>query len=113
MEKMKSRTEFQYLTGVESMLTIEKIKREVFPLAKKYNIAAVHLFGSLAEGNADETSDADFLVRFIVPVPSIFKVLGFREELQKKLHTSVDIVTVPIPFPEKLKIGRTISIYES
>jgi uncharacterized protein len=53
------------------MLTIDKIKREVLSLAKKYDIAAVHLFGSFAYGNANETSDADFLAGFIVPVPPI------------------------------------------
>ena len=95
------------------MLTIDIIKSEVLPLAKKYNVASVRLFGSLADGSAKETSDVDFLVKFVVPVPSIFKVLGFREELQKQLHVPVDIVTVPITRPERLKIGRTISIYEA
>jgi len=47
---------------------------------KKYNAETFHLF----------VAPAYFLVKFIVPVPSIFKLLGFSEELQNQLHTSVD-----------------------
>ena len=95
------------------MLTIDEIKSEVLPLAKKYHIESVYLFGSIAKGTATENSDADFLVKFTAPVPSIFAVMGFKEELQKSLHTPVDVVTYPITRPDKLIIERTICVYET
>ena len=94
------------------MITIDSIKAEVDPLADKYNIHSVDLFGSYANGNATENSDIDILVKFVVPIPSIFAVMGLKEELERKLRISVDVVTLPLTRPEKLKIEKTIRIYE-
>lgn len=63
------------------MLSIESIKKAVELLAEKYGLLKVDLFGSYANGTATEKSDADFIVKFNVPVPSIFKVMGLKEEL--------------------------------
>ncbi len=95
------------------MLNIEKIKGEVAPLAQKYNIFSVDLFGSYANGSASEQSDADFLVRFTTPVPSIFAVMGFKEELSRRLSLNVDVITLPLTHPDKLNIGSTVRIYEA
>jgi len=88
------------------MLTIEAIRERVKPVAEKYSIARLELFGSYADGTADENSDADFLVEFSVPVPSIFKVMGFREELSLSLGLPVDVVTLPLAQPDQLRICR-------
>ena len=88
------------------MLTLEAIRDRVKPLAKKYNIVSLELFGSYADGTADENSDADFLARFAAPVPSIFKVMGFRDELSRSLGLPVDVVTLPLANPEKLRVSR-------
>ena len=42
--------------------TIDKIKDVVKPIAKKYGVESIYLFGSYARGEADENSDLDFLV---------------------------------------------------
>ena len=94
------------------MLTIDAIKHEVEPLARKYNVVSVDLFGSYAVGKATETSDADFLVKFGVPVPSIFAVMGLKEELAMALNTAVDIVTLPLVKPEMINIREVKNIYE-
>ena len=95
------------------MLTIDSMKQTVSILAPKYDIAKVELFGSYANGLATEDSDADFLVLFQAETPSIFKVLGFQEELRNALHHNVDIIALPLPNPEKLNIGKVVPIYES
>jgi len=95
------------------MLSIDNMKYVVSTLAPKYGIAKVELFGSYAEGFATEDSDADFLVRFLVENPSIFKVMGFREELGRALRCPVDVVTLPLPNPQKMNIDKVVSIYES
>jgi len=94
------------------MLTMDIIRQAVMPLADKYDLAKVDLFGSYADGNATEKFDADFLVTFRVKVPSIFKVMGFRQELQDRLNHPVDVVTLPLARPGKLRIGKVVTIYE-
>lgn len=44
------------------VFTIKDIVRRVKPVAEKYGVKAVYLFGSYARGEADEDSDLDFLV---------------------------------------------------
>jgi len=94
------------------MLTIDFIKQKIVPLAEKYQVAKIDLFGSYANGNMTEKSDVDFLVKFKEDIPSIFAVMGFQEELKKQLDISVDVVTLPLTRPEYLKIERTVNIYE-
>ena len=94
------------------MLTIESIKQKIVPLAEKYQVAKIDLFGSYANGNMTEKSDVDFLVKFKEDVPSIFTVMGLQEELKQQLDISVDVVTLPLARPEYLKIERTVNVYE-
>jgi len=94
------------------MLTMDIIRQAVMPLADKYNVVKVDVFGSYADGSATEKSDADFLVTFRAKVPSIFKVMGFKEELQSRLNHPVDVVTLPLARPGKLRIGKVVTVYE-
>ena len=92
------------------MLTIDMIRDRVRPVAAKYNVVNLELFGSYADGAATENSDADFFAQFAMPIPSIFKVMGFREELTRSLGIPVDIVTLPIANPDILRITRTVKM---
>lgn len=94
------------------MLIMDKIRQTVTPLAEKYDVAKVDLFGSYADGSATEASDVDFLVMFNIKTPSIFKVMGFKEELQNRLQHPVDVVTLPFARPDKLRIDKVVNIYE-
>jgi len=80
------------------------------PFAQKYGVKSMSIFGSYALGNQTETSDIDFLVEFF-STPSIFKVMGLREELMNALNKNVDIVTLPLPRPDLLDIERSERIY--
>lgn len=42
--------------------TLEEISRRVRPVAEKYKLKAVYVFGSYARGEAREDSDVDLLV---------------------------------------------------
>lgn len=42
--------------------TLDEIRRIIVPIAQKYNLSAVYLFGSYARGTAREDSDLDLLV---------------------------------------------------
>ena len=74
--------------------SIEEIKRRISPIAQKYNLAAVYLFGSYARGEANEESDIDLLVDLSgSSVRGI--VLGMLyHELYEALETDIDLVTV-------------------
>ena len=39
--------------------TIDQIKDKIYPVAEKYDLSKVYLFGSYARGEADEKSDVD------------------------------------------------------
>jgi len=93
------------------MLTLDEIQEAVFNLATKYDVTKVDLFGSYASNRATVDSDVDFLVEFAKPVPSIFAVMGLKEELSIALGTAVDIVTVPIAKPEMLNISEVKNVY--
>jgi predicted nucleotidyltransferase len=95
---------------VISVLTLEDIRDKAKPVAEKYNVVSLELFGSYANGTAGENSDADFLAQFNVLVPSIFKVMGFREELSRALGLPVDVVTLPLARPGKLRLSQTVKI---
>ena len=88
------------------MLDKEEIREKVIPIAEKYDVTRVDIFGSYANGCATPESDVDFLVEFSVSVPSIFKVMGFREELKRSLGLDVDVVTLPLANPEHISIGK-------
>lgn len=46
----------------EAVLSIEEIKAMLAPIAEKYRVEAILLFGSYAKGNADGQSDVDLIV---------------------------------------------------
>ena len=74
--------------------TIEEITRRVTPVAQKYGLAAVYLFGSYARGEATADSDVDLLVD---PRGSIVRgfILGaLYNDLEEALSVSIDLVTV-------------------
>jgi predicted nucleotidyltransferase len=46
----------------DKIYTIEEIQRIVSPIASKYNVDRVFLFGSYARGEASGASDIDFVI---------------------------------------------------
>ena len=42
--------------------TIEQLRERITPVAEKYQLRAVYLFGSYAKGEATDDSDVDILV---------------------------------------------------
>lgn len=74
--------------------TIDEIRTRVEPIAKKYGLAAVYLFGSYARGEATADSDIDLLVDISgTDIDSLFKLGGLYSDLEMALGTSIDVVT--------------------
>ena len=94
------------------MLTIEQIKTAAKITASEYPITKMQLFGSYADGCSTDNSDVDILVEFnpdaIVTLLTLCKIKNRMEDL---LHTSVDIISMPIPKDSILEINKVVSLY--
>ena len=76
-----------------SIFTIENITALVKPLAQKYQVKEVYLFGSYARGEADENSDLDFLVIGGEGF-KLTQIFAFCEELREILNKRVDVFEI-------------------
>jgi predicted nucleotidyltransferase len=67
-------------------------KEQILALAAKYGASNVRVFGSVANGTANENSDIDFLVD-MEKGRSLFDLGGLLMDLQQLLNRQVDVVT--------------------
>ncbi len=75
--------------------SIEEIGRIVEPVAKKYGLPAVYLFGSYARGTATEESDIDLLVDTTgTSLRTLFTLGGLYMDLEEAFEKPVDMVTM-------------------
>lgn len=72
--------------------SFEEIADRVRPIAEKYGLRSVYLFGSYARGDAGEDSDVDLLV----DAENVhgFKFFGMYDEFCTALDKKVDMVTL-------------------
>ena len=73
------------------MLTQKEINIIIDTL-KPYNPKRIGLFGSVARNEETSASDIDILYSFNTPI-SLFGLVDIQEELQKKLHKKIDLVS--------------------
>lgn len=74
------------------MSEIEKISKKIKPVAKKYNLTYVWIFGSYAKKKQKENSDIDILVK-TEDVAEGFKIVEVKLALEEALEKEVDIIT--------------------
>ena len=75
----------------EKLLSLEQIHDAVIPLAQRYGLERVFLFGSYARGDATETSDVDFRIDRGSMRGIEFGAL--YEDMRDMLQRPVDILT--------------------
>ena len=76
------------------IFSIDELKQRIAPVAEKYGIRAVYLFGSYARNEATDTSDVDILIdRTGSKIKGMFDMGGLYSELREELGKDVDIVT--------------------
>lgn len=77
----------------ETILSLADIQQVVKPLAEKYKISEVYIFGSYARNEATAESDIDFLVvggnRF-----KSTSVFAFSEELHIAYNKNIDVFEI-------------------
>ena len=76
-----------------SVFTMEQIAAAVKPLADKYRVKEIYLFGSYARGEADENSDLDFLV-FGGEMFRRTMIFALAEDLREVLKKNVDVFEI-------------------
>ena len=96
------------------LYTIEEIRTAVLPIAQKYSLKAVYLFGSYARGTATESSDIDLLIDTTgTEIKSLFQVAAVYCDLEDALGKAVDLVTVSsleqkAQMPSEEKFRKTV-----
>ena len=73
--------------------TLEEIRAKAVPIAKKYGVKKLSLFGSYARGEADAQSDLDFLYDSgNGKIKSLFDYMDFVYDLENEFKCHVDLV---------------------
>lgn len=94
------------------MLTLDDIKNAIADILAKYPIKKISLFGSYANGSANEDSDVDILVEFLSPNISLLTISAMKYEIESKLNKEVDLIHAPIEEDSLIKIDKVVDIYE-
>ena len=98
----------------DRIFTIGDITRLVKPIAEKYKVQEIYLFGSYARGEADEKSDLDFLIQK-GNMKGLLSYCGMIADLEDIFHCHVDLVMKNAIKDEKFleAIGRDeVTLYE-
>lgn len=72
--------------------SLQEKREEILRIAARHGARNVRIFGSVARGEADETSDIDLLVE-LEPGRSLFDLGGLQFDLETLLGCHVDVVT--------------------
>ena len=73
------------------MYHTEQIKKIVSPIAAKYGVKRMYLFGSYARGDSSESSDID--LRVDKGRVKGLQMAFLRDELEEALHRPVDLLS--------------------
>lgn len=71
---------------------LEDLKKKILPVAQKYGVKAVYLFGSFARGDATADSDYDLFIHK-GDICGFINLMQFETAVEKVLDKPVDIVT--------------------
>lgn len=83
--------QMEVLMEGECVYTLDEIAERIAPVAKKYNIPKVYIFGSYARGEANPDSDVDLMIE--VGTLHGLEVISALEEFQNVLKKPVDLIT--------------------
>lgn len=76
----------------EKIYTIDEIRSNIFPIARRYGVERVYLFGSYARGEATHDSDIDLRVDK-GKLRGLIALSGLRLDISEALSKEVDLLT--------------------
>jgi len=71
--------------------SIQKIKKKIIPILKRYGVKRAAIFGSFVRGKAKRNSDIDILVEIEKDI-SLLDFVGLKLEIEEALGRKVDLV---------------------
>lgn len=71
---------------------LQKLKAEIYRIAKRHNAEKVYVFGSCARKEETPGSDIDLLVEFM-PDATLFDQVHIQDEIEALLNCKVDVVS--------------------
>ena len=89
----------------DKVYTLDEIKSIAVPIARRYNIAAMYLFGSYARGEATGSSDIDFRVDR-GGMKNMLELGGLYSDLEVGFDKKLDVLTTQMLTPEFLNSIR-------
>ncbi len=95
------------------MFTLDEVRKKIEPIAKKYGVQRVFLFGSYARGEATEKSDLDF--RIDKGRIKGIQFYGFFSDVEESFGKHIDIVTtnsLEPKFLENIQQEGEVLLYE-
>ncbi len=72
-------------------MDIEKLRKKIVPVLKRYGVRRSGIFGSLVRGEGDKDSDLDILVD-IKDDLSLLDLVGLKIDLEEVVGRRVDLV---------------------
>jgi predicted nucleotidyltransferase len=84
--------------------SIEELKELIEPIAIRFKLKALWVFGSYARGEATEKSDIDFLIDDKdFNLPSLYDLVNLFNELKLILNKNIDLITTDSLFSPRMK----------
>jgi len=78
-------------SAVGKKLSIEELRSLVAPIAERYGVGRVYLFGSVARGDFKEDSDYDFCIE-LGKIRDLIELSGFFQDLREAVGCEIDLV---------------------
>ena len=95
--------------------SIDELRQIIAPIAIKYSLPAVYLFGSYARGTATEKSDIDLLIDTTgTEIKSLLSLAAVLCDLEEALGKEIDLITVrsleePPKFSTDVSFRKTVN----
>ena len=93
------------MSGDGEVLTIDAIRMLIQPVAMKYALDKVYVFGSYARGEATSESDVDLAIEG-GNIRGMFEFLDLQEEMAEVIGKKVDVVERKVAKNDKSRSGR-------
>ncbi len=96
-------------------MTLEEIEKIALPACRKFHVKQLDVFGSLARGEGNPSSDVDLLVEFEDSDQSLSKrFFGLLHHLEDALGCEIDLLTttgLKNPYFRRHVLNEKVTIY--
>ena len=99
--------------SIQKRHTIDELRVIVAPVAKKYGVRKIYLFGSVARGDYNENSDYDFCIER-GKIRGLLMFSEFFQDLRDAVGSDIDLVDTRYIGPEFLEVimSEGVVVYE-